>query len=1038
MNTKKHVLMLNFLLLACFLMSQPCWACSGSGPADPVTGMITYPPEAGKGTAIPSTSDLAGTPFEGGKFYKGWKGKEMKLMVVPVGTTLAFEGVIQSTTGSAPEYWEEGIENELKGTTVDEAPKPTWTISGNGRGDFRGTVPPTAAGFDFKMFEQPPSCMIVDDTPAVKALWKLTYDRDSAISMLMAAWNDPVLKLSITSGGGIPSDFDMDEVVSSGREPMADDGAKDLNEYEISPTGSDGVDGLREGLDSTLTQRSGTIFGTSAPISRDFVDPDGNPITVTYPEQGRMIVKAGYIAMQEWYPSGRYNTKYYITPPSAETYEVGNSKLQLSFNTPSIPDFWVIDLHSGLESCKDCIWAWIELEGILKAEGSTISDPTDMRNFYEVIPNTYAVGGVFVRGYYQSGNSSAGRNTKTYVAVADTRSPAHYRWLTSGLQGETGKTLGETNSVVKFRVFDNNPVIGASSFNSVFTEPDLEGLSAFQFVPATLKPVIGATSIGEVFTKYLAPFQDATTEFPRELLKPELYYSYCSPAYASLKVKSGAQKEYPGPIPIVNDRVVYPLQRFLWTKVDSDSITVDNFKMYTPDGNTCTSLGDLLDMPNWKGYSSYDVTVNMTTGAKEPMGFGYSDKSKGYAISLNDLELETPATSKLADGVPVADGKIRFWGWEDKGVKMFGAAGDGVNQSPRASSVEKIINSKFAAMPRPISEPKKVDYVCFSEEPTTFNHLLSGQTLTTICMGDVLGNACNYPPSIPPAELPIDFAWGKFQYISSLEDKGKPNIALEVLNSKNEKRVIYGNLYADGEHEKICEALTGAGASNWVGLVGSNSESVAYTSAAAYDSNDFWEFKDKVDDDLYMAMKSNMDEGKFQPWLFAFPAAFNNNKIWPKGYWNGVDTYNSDRLAFHQGSSDRLVFRYWTWDNINMLYPGHTNFPCGVKELPGDGAAAMYSNSRFKNVIGFQTCGVKLIDRPGNNGEVLNNKKVWWPDYIFHNPSSGDTQECSLQLTCEDESGNERKLKLWFNVIAPKKEMIRTLEDKRNRLDRRD
>ena len=226
-----------------------------------------------------------------------------------------------------------------------------------------------------------------------------------------------------------------------------------------------------------------------------------------------------------------------------------------------------------------------------------------------------------------------------------------------------------------------------------------------------------------------------------------------------------------------------------------------------------------------------------------------------------------------------------------------------------------------------------------------------------------------------------------------------------------------------GESDNLAKAIDGAGTSNWAYSVDSNTGDKTYSPASSYYEGTAWEFKDDIENDLYMAMKNSMDAGTFKPWLFAFPSS-DQTKLWKTGYWNGDDAFNDKRLAFQQGSRDRLVFRYWVYDNINPFNLAG-GVPNGVKTYTS-------GRERFKSVSGFVTALVRLTDVPGYQGEVALDK-VWWPDYIFHNPSGGSSEECSISLYAEDERTNARTLKLWFRIIPPSRELIRTIEDRRNR-----
>lgn len=1037
----KRIFAIAFCLVTIFALTPyVIEACSAKGPADPVTGLISYPPGAGnsEGTTSVPTEGLAGTPFEGGKYYKGWVGQAMKLLVVPAGTTLAFEGVIEGVPGGPrPEHWEEGAVKGVGGSTVDAAPQPAWTISGNGRGDYRdGTFPPTVSGLRYVNFESPPSIIIAPDTPNEKALWKLTYDRDTAVRVLMSVWNDPIAKMAFVESAEVPSDFDMEAVAAAAKEPQADDGAKSLNEFEISPTGAGGVQALKDALDERLSQRTGEIVQTGGVITRKFVDADDVEFTVNMAADARVIVKAGYIAMQgaadmDFYPTGRYNTKYFITPPSSEQYEVGKSKLALNFSAPTAPDYWIVDLHSGLESARDCVWCWIEVEAELKPEGTKIEDQIDPKNFYKVKPNSYAVGGVFVRGLYQSGTSSVNRNTMVYVVVADTERPAHFAWEGAEVTGKTGQVLTPTGGSLKFRVFDNNPVIGANGeHNNVFEVFD--DLADFEYVEASKRPA-NQEANPDVFARYLEPVKEG---FGDNNLLPALHYNVCVPAYAGFKV-AGEARNYTGPMPLVNDVLVLPLQKFVWKTADSAKMAITERKIYDIAGNVVSDLESLHDQPSWKGYSSYLVTVQ-ADAFTEPMGNGLADNSLNCTLSIsNDLKATAPVKKLLAEGIPVDENKVHFFGWNNQALKMFVSAGDGLtvrssypdgevdftrsNRTPAftgATSIAKILAAKFPGAE--IDYPAATaDFVSVFEEPASVDALAAKLKPVAVVKGGSLGGC-----TLPAGTVAPDGAWGKFNYVSQLTDTGRPNVALEVLNSKNEKAVVFGNLYAIGESARLAKAIDGAGTDAWVDAADSNTGDKSYAPASTYYEDTAWEFKDDIENDLYLAMKDSMDAGTFKPWLFAFEGA-DQDKLWKTGYWNGSDAFNNKKVAFQQGSRDRLVFRYWVYDNINPFNSAGA-MPNGVR------ADSSPARARFKSVAGPVTAEIKLVDVPGYRGEVSVDK-VWWPDYIFHNPSGGSAEECSISLKAEDEKNNARTLKLWFRIIPPSKEVIRTIEDRRNR-----
>lgn len=1028
----------SLLLICCFVsVSFVGLACSAKGPADPMTGMISYPPGAGNSegsTSVPANG-LEGTPFEGGKYYKGWVANSMKLLVVPAGTTLAFEGVIETTDDTRPPHWEEGEMNSLGGTTVDAAPRPEWTISGNGRGDYRdGVIPPAIPGLKLVDFEGPPSVIIAEDTPNEKALWKMTYDRDTAVKVLVSIWDDPVVRALYLSGANIPAGFDIRQIADQANQPQVDGGARSLNEFELSAVSEGGVANLRSAFDSTLVQRSEQIIQNSATISRTYLRTDGSEFTRDVAEDARIIIRAGYIAMQgaaamDFYPTNKYSTKYFVTPPSANQYEIGKSKVTLEFTTATAPDYWEIDLHSGLESARDCVWAWIEAEVRPKPEDSTIADPSDIKNFYEMVPDSYAIGGVFVQGLYQSGESSVGRNTLTYVVVADTQSPAHYAWESGNISAQTGQTLNNGGDSISFRVFDNNPVIGAAgSHNNIFDM--LPGLEDFSYVEAGRRPE-NAPNNPEVFTRYLEPVREG---FDQANLQPELHYNVCVPVFAGFKVDENP-RTYTGPLPLVNDVLVLPLQKFVWKKADPDQMTISDFKIHNKSGDVAARLDSLQNEAEWKGYSSYLVTV--AAGAMtEHVGYGIADNSVNNTLSIsNDLKAQTPGKNLFSEGIPVDAQSVFYQGWNDQAMKLFVSASDGItvrngdgsinkdlsNRTPSYSgtlSLESLLDTKFSGAELKFNTGYE-DFVALWSDPATVAQLAAGVQASELVVGGELGG-CSLPSTVNAP----GGAWGKFKYVSTLTDTGKPNIALEVVNSKNEKAVTYGNLNAMGEHANLLTALEGAGTDNWAVAADTNDGDNTYSSDSPNYNDAAWEFSDKINTDLYLDMSQSMDSNKFKPWLYAFSSNAESS-LWPSGYWNGTTTYNNDRLAFQQGSRDRLIFRYWVWDNINPFL-AHNSIPNGVR------IDADFKKSRFKGVSGYTNAEITLIDSPGRGGEVSVDN-VWWPDYIFHNPSLSINEECSIALQVEDERSNIRRLKLWFRVVPPSRETIRTLEERRSR-----
>ena len=543
-----------------------------------------------------------------------------------------------------------------------------------------------------------------------------------------------------------------------------------------------------------------------------------------------------------------------------------------------------------------------------------------------------------------------------------------------------------------------------------------DDLADFEYVEAGKRP-LNLEDNPDVFTRYLEPVKDG---FNEKNLRPTLHYNVCVPAYAGFKV-AGDAKAYAGPLPLVDDRLVMPLQKFVWKSVAPDKITVSDFTIHNESGADASTLDSLSDEPNWKGYSSYLVTV-AADGMDEPMGFGLADNSAAYTLSISsDLKAAAPTKKMLSEGIPVDENKVQFFGW-NKALKMFVSASDGIlvrnsypdgdinyawsNRSPRFTgdeSVGKVLGNKFSGAEIAFAAAT-TDFLCTVKEPANVDRFALKLEVDKVIKGGSLGG-CTLPAGISSP----DGAWGRFAYVASLADKGRPNIALEVLNSKNEKAAVFGNLYAMGESDNLAKAIEGADTDNWVHAADSNTGDKTYSSTSSYYEDTAWEFKEDIENDLYMAMKNSMDAGTFKPWLFAFPSS-DQAKLWKTGYWNGADTFNNKRLAFQQGSRDRLVFRYWVYDNINPFNLAG-GVPNGVKTYAA-------GRERFKSVSGFVTSEIRLTDVPGYRGEVALDK-VWWPDYIFHNPSGGSSEECSITLKAEDEKNNADTMKLWFRIIPP-------------------
>jgi hypothetical protein len=996
-------------------------ACSAKGPQDPYTGLITYPNNEGTNGNKTQIPDLPDTPFAGGKFFKAWKGDGMKVIIVPVGSTLVFDGVIQSAAPISPPrpaFWEEGEQQQLYGRLVRDMAPPKWTIFGNGRGDYApGQAPPTDPGFSLKPFEMGPDCMIVEDTPAVKALWKLSYDQKSAINMLGIAYNDPVYKAAIDKA--LPPGADFANILQNagGREPQFDLDAKKLNNFEISPTGPEGVEGLRKGLREALPHTPGCQT-TEEVVERRFKNADGTAsYTKKLPATAGLILKAGYIAMQEWYASGKYNTKFLITPPSGSTVEFGGEQLVKKFEAPTAPDYWTIDLNSGLESCKDCVWCWIEAKGTLKPADSKIDPSSSNEKFYDVDPTSIAIGGVMVRGYYQSGNSTAGRNTLVYVVVADTEPPAAFEWLDAfAIKGETGKPLAATNqaNALRLRVYDNNPLLGADKFKNIHEAEGVKGLADFEFVEAGKRQ--GGSNVVEVYKRYLEPVKDGYGEAN---FRPRLAYNVCVAACLGFKLtgSAAALEKYVGPVPNLHDRVALVSQRFVW-KTASEARVIGR-QVYNSKGETVTGLAALQNQFEWSGYGSFDLEVPLSS-LDEPMGTRSAAGSRRYDLTFAEAGLAAPSGSP-APGVPVQNGKLQFYPWSDKALKIFPIVQDGVgNQTPREATVNAILATRFSGLD--VKSPD--DAVASWTDPAD----LDGAVAATPVKGGRLGLDANLPGKTGAGP----FDWGRFAFVASLKDKGRPQIALEIRNAKNEKAVLYGNFAAMGDLPGYYAALAKAGSNDWCSTTDSNKGIAAFTSDSPNDADELYVFEAGLAQDLYLDMQSAIEAGRFRPWLFNLPENTDVGlPIWGANYWNGRPAYNHDRLAYQQGNRDRLLFRYWAWDNLNPYDWQHSSFPQGVKIQSGD--------REFKAVKADKiTARVTLIDKPVYPGDgKVPATKVWWPDYIFQNPShrsAGTYEECSIALEAEDEAGNKpRLLKVFFRIIPPGVETIRTLEDNRER-----
>jgi|GEM_PF-3262786 len=1093
MNLRTSLVAFMIFGLLIVLIAPIVYACSAKGPQDPYTGLITYPPGKGPSELKDSTgndqkttvpSGLDDTPFKGGKFYKAWSGNKMNLLVVPVGTTLTFEGVIESATKiepARPDDWEEGEVADPKkyGTTVDSAPRPTWTIYGNGGGDYRGgTQPPLPTDVVLKPFEREADCMIVDDTPAPKAEWKLSYDQNVACNILRQMYDDPVYGTAFKAK--LPSDFDIDTLLKSPGEPQIHHDAINYKELTLSAVNCGSVDALKTELRNKLPHAVGET-NCSEPKPWEYKDtgPGNQLISVTKSKTVRKTIQAGYIAMQEWYPSGKYSTKYFISRPSCEPYEHGASKLAITFDTPTVPDYWLLDLNSGLESCKDCVWCWIEAEFELKPEGTLISSET-VRTHPEACYNetpkdgSYAIGGVMVRGYYQSGNSTAGRNTQAYVVVVDTKAPATFKWLSGetlarsgGVACEAGKTLKESTQIdqdpsggllksLKFRVFDNNPLIGATKFNNINTVfPDLND---FNFIESSLKPKYNAEQVAdvpEIYTRYIEPNKDG---FNDKNLKIKLVYNVCVPSCLGLKLTEGNAGDLP--IPSLFGKIVVPAQRFIWKEIEAMSENIIAKTLYSADGNIVTDLKDLVDDLKWTGYSSFDVEIPFEK-IQEPMGYNFAENCRRYDFPYNGETAGAkykfaPPSVIPTDGTPAYSDKIQFYPWSDNAVKIFPIAQDGSgNQTPGLASYALILKSKLSGVdniaPRSTkfrdtdSNKLAQDYVATWKDPDD----LDGEVKESVPVGGGnLGQSCKLPGGL---DCPIE--WGKFTHVTSVLDKGKPNIALEILNTKNNKLTIYGNFMAFARSPQYWQAMEKTGTGECTVATETNVGETVYTAKDANDLDAVWEFKDQINNDIYLEFQENLEADRFRPWLFALLKDANLGKdvpIWGANYWNGKVLYNNERVGYNVDSKVRLVFRYWTWDNVNGFDWQNDNLPNGIAIVKNSSHKVVSVNPdpNKKRV----TAEITLIDRPrfpgsGNVESSLFDSALAENrlGYIFSNPSISNTnsyEECSLTLKCSDDPNtvgtsqrqpNERTLKVYFKILSPSMETIRTLEEKRER-----
>ncbi len=1008
-----------------------CWApallaCSAKGPADPETGLITYPPGStaappGAQTVLPP--GLEGTPFQN-TIFKGWLGGNTKLIVVPVGTKLGFEGVIKAAPGVNPEppqppEWEEGVVQNVKGTTVADAPKPTWTIAGNGRGDYRdGNRPPADPSFSLKPFEREGDCMIVEDTPAVKATWKLTYDAKTAKNMICALMDDPVYGAYIETLKTATSpfkDISKDKVMEAGDPTNEHDATKwtDAAPIELSAVNCGSVAELKTALRTRLCHNEGDCTELVGPETRRYLDPNvpTGSYTKTLPAKACYTVKAGYVAMQEWYATGQYKTKFLVTPPSGTVLEKSGATFQLDCKSPTSPDYWVVDVNSGLESAKDCVWAWIECTGDLKPDGESVPVNSPTAAYYTA-DGSFKIGGVMVRGLYESGQSSQGRNTQVYVVVADTQPPAKFDWLTpSSLKGIPGKPLRKDDQdgnqeSLKIRVWDNNPVIGASTFNNIKTLiPEVE---TCEFYSAGKRQSTSPNS--DAFNRYVQPTLEG---FDADKLKNGVAYNVCVPSYIGLK----CSEENLGPVPGLKGRVVVPSQRFLWKNVPLDIASITNRKIYNAQGAEEAGLKDLQDEFRWEGYSSFDLEIPFSF-INEPLGYNFAEKSAKFKLAYGDAKL-TPPPSVPTNGTPAFSNDVQFYPWSERAYKILPICGDGSgNQSPSPNQVASITQTKFSGL---------------------------DIGTNTISLWDDPQGTLETPPQIKEnvkggyliyAETTAKENWGTFGAIGKVEDRGKPNIALEIFNSKNNKRVIYGNLMAAG-NDNYWKAMKGAGTADWCVSPDTNAGSVNYDESDFNEKDTAWEFRDKIEEDIYEPFQIAIEAERFRPWLYSIPESRDLGvDIWGANYWNGQDTYSNQKIAYQHDSREPLVFRYYTWDNVNAFNWQDPTAPNGV--MANGMVDPKFKGTAPNDAIKFVTADIRMVNQPvfGGTNSGLVPVNEFWPEYTFHNPTqkdSGTYQEASITLTCVDQSNNSRKLKVYFRIAAPSIEVIRTLEDKREK-----
>ncbi|MBF0406828.1 MAG: hypothetical protein HQM10_05720 [Candidatus Riflebacteria bacterium] len=1039
-----------FHLLIAFLLvaSSHLFACDGKGPQDPITGVISYPNGSGpigssEKTTLPA--DLENTPFAGGKFFKAWDENDMKFLVVPCGTKVVFEGLIQSAIPIDPPrpiFWEEGEAKNQYATTFADAPKPTWTITGNGRGDYDpGSGPPGEP--TFRIFplnaEQSPSCMVVVDEsgtgPAVNANWSLEYDEKTARNMLGYSWQQnkafiiPQINAKIP---GLNVEAVFDKILST---PATPDFGGDVLSYVPETTSfTASKPSHKSALEAWLKEKILTplAIGTkkdigAAPVTRAFKDIGSNPNYSKGPiaEKEKIILASCYIACQgnpTWYSSGVYNTNFFITPPASSTQiNKASTFVSVNFNTPTAPDYWKVDCQTNLESYSDWVWVWIEGTRKLKPELTQISSATtNLDDYYEwsLDENDYDVGGIFVRGSYPAiGYSSPGRNTIVYVTVVDTQPPASFSWVatTGEIKGATGKTLAQSSTAdkIKFKVLDNNPLLSTNDSNKLKYNSDIMGTKSLEtleiFEAGERK---SGNNKNSEFARYLIPSDEGfwpPGETP--LIGATFTYNVCVPVYVGLKGSSNENSPFPSLLGVT----VVPAQRFVWKNISVDPSKAVP-KILDRNGAPVSSLKDLYSAADetWEGHSSIEFEVPLSD-LNEPMGYNFAQTSDNYILPFGDAargNFTAPATLPT-DGTPVFSDGIHFYPWSAKAIKMFPTVTDGSgNQTPSADNVLAIASLTFSGVDLPDN------FVSSWTQPTGN---LNAPTSTL----PVKGGRLTYTS---PAGN-----WGEFMFLSSLVDEGKPNIALEILNTKIHKATLYGNLFAgEGQSPKYWEAFTQARTASVVIATDSNIGMKSYTDQDTQYSDSQWLFNYLLTADQetgYFPTQDNVEKGFFRPWLFAVPETnLTISEIKPPNYWNGGDTVAANKTAFHHDSKIPLVFRYWTWDNINAFKNTDSSFPCGV-------SVKLTSDSKFKDDNGKVTSMITLMDTPTYpSGGVVPVDKFYWREYTFPNPND-DGEECSIKLEASDKVTipNNRTLKVHFRIWSPNMEIIRTLEDQRHK-----